>query len=230
MAGLVPGVAVIALGAGDPAFADAAPSWHVFSGVDATRHSAFSHGGFVWSPQRDLHAPGWRLRGLVSGGAFRYEAQGVGVTGRALAAELTPGYAWMWGARGLTLYLGAAVHDHATSPHDPGKPRQGTRFGAKTLVEAWTRISDHVLLDASAGYATATRSYAARLAVAVSVADLVLEPEIAAFGEPGYDQFRLGLHAELYRTPQLRLLVGGGWSFDREGNGAYAGLRVKSWR
>lgn len=207
------------------------PSWHFFSGAELTQRSTFFHQGLIWSPRGDLHSPGWRLRGLTDGGAYRYRSDGMTTAGRILGLELMPGYSWFTDRHGLTLYLGGTLSEHRTRPHDAAKPRQGGRYGAKILAEGWFRISEFVTVDASAGFESASRSYAARLAATFGLAKrLVLEPEIAAFGEPGYDQQRVGLLVELYRAPQLRVLGGGGWSRDRDGSGTYLSIQLKSWR
>jgi hypothetical protein len=231
VAGLVPGLLLSGLAAGVAVADEAPPTWHLFSGVDVTTGSTFAHQGFVWSPIGHLHEAGWRLRGLISSGALGYRTRGLNVAGRALAAEFASGRAWMWDNRGVQLYLGASIQDHATLPHDAEKSRQGSRFGGTALFEAWQRISEDLVLEASAAYATASRKYTARIAASVAVIEgLVLEPEIVALGEPGYEQLRVGLHAELYGTPRIRVLAGGGWLHDRDGGGVFAGLRVQSWR
>ncbi len=153
------------------------------------------------------------------------------VTGQTLAAEIMPGFQWLAPNRGLTVYLGASVEDHRTQPHDPGKPMQGTDGGVAVLAEGWMRVGEGAILDASAAYASAGRSYSARVAVRLEPVDgLVLEPEIAAFGEPGYDQLRFGLFAEIYRKEALTVLAGAGWAVDRDGDGPYGGVRIKRWR
>lgn len=207
------------------------PSLHLFLGIDGTSRSLFGHQGFVWAPRGHLHETGPRLRGLANGGAYTYQTMGFDVFGQALAGEIMPGYQWLTSGYGVTAYLGASVEDHRTQPHDPGKPRQGTRGGAVGMVEGWLRLSDTVVVDASASYATALESYSARIAMRLEIPDgPVLEPEVAVFGEPGYDQLRVGLFAELHGSPTLRVLAGAGWAFDGDGDGPYAGVRVKRWR
>lgn len=213
------------------ATAEQPPSWHFFSGADLTEGSAFVHQGMIWTPRGNLHEPGWRLRGLVDGGAYRYRSDGIRITGRMVGLELMPGYSWFNDRAGLTLYLGGTISSHYTKPHEANKPRQGNRLGATVLAESWYRLTESVTLDASAGYGTASRSYTVRLAATVALEDrVIVEPEIAAFGEHGYHQQRGGVLVELHRTAHLRVLAGGGWSHDRDGSGAYLTVRLKSWR
>lgn len=226
--GLLPALAVVGSCASQAGTGP--PSWHHFSGVDVTDRSAFVHHGVVWAMRDSLHEPGWRLRGLANAGTHRYHAGGIGIEGRALGMELMPGYTWFNEHRGLSLYLGLELADHRTRPDDPGRSLKGTHLGASVLVEGWTRLSDTLTLDLSAGFSTVADDYSVRLAASVELTDrLTVEPEFVAFGEPGYDQQRLGLLVQLHRTPALQVLAGGGLSHDPDGIGGYFTVQLKRW-
>lgn len=209
---------------------EAAPTLHGFAGIDATRNSGFGHLGIVWSPFDDLHTPGWRLRALVDGGRYRYESEGLRISGQSARVEIMPGRAWWVDGRGIAVFAGPTFEQHETDPYDSDKPGQGTQLGGRVLVESWARLSDRVMLDASASYATAGSRYSVRIAAGIEIRDgLVVEPEVALFGEADYDQIRMGLFARLFGSRNLQVLAGGGWAFDRDGGGPYVGLRLKSW-
>ncbi|MCT8970411.1 cellulose biosynthesis protein BcsS [Microbaculum marinisediminis] len=207
------------------------PRWHLFFGLDGAEDSYFGHGGLVWAPVGDLDHTGWRLRASVNGGQFNYLAGTVDITGRLLSAEVMPGFQWIGGNMGLTVYGGPTVQDQTTEPYDPGKTRQGTRLGAKVLVEGWLRLTDTTILNGSACYATAAETYCARIAASVDVApNISLEPEIAAFGEPGYDQQRYGLLVGFRPSPAMQIKAGGGWAVEPDADGPYVAVQVKIWK
>jgi hypothetical protein len=211
--------------------ADAPPVWQLFSGSDLTQRSAFAHQGMIWAPAGHLHESGWRLRGLVSGGAYRYETAGFDIVGQSISAQVMAGFAWLRGTYGISVFAGPRIEDTRTRPHDPGKPRQGTRSGASVLAEAWLRLDEAMVLDAAVGGATANRTYSVRMAAGIDLSPrLFLSPEFALFGEPGYRQVRMGLFIGLRRSPSMLIKLGGGWASDRDGGGPYAGLPFKRWR
>ncbi len=206
------------------------PRWHQFSGLDVTPSSTFLHHGVLWGVRDTLHAPGWRLRGVANAGAYRYRTDGISVTGRLLGLELAPGYTWFNSRRGLSVFLGAAVSEQATRPFDVGKPRQGTRFGGVARIEGWMKVSDRLTIDVAADYSTLFDSYSARVAGSVPVGErFSLEPEVVAFGEPGYDQQRFGLLVGFRHSPALQVLAGGGVTRDPDGTGAYLTVQLKRW-
>lgn len=211
--------------------APASPRWHLFFGVDGAETSFFGHGGLVWAPRGDLHHTGWRLRAGGSGGLFDYLAGTRSITGELLSAEVLPGFQWIGRDAGLTLYGGPTVQEQSTDPFDPGKPRQGTRFGAKALAESWWRPMDRVIVGASASYATAAETYCTRLAATIELTDrFAIEPEIQAFGEPGYDQQRFGLLIDYRLHPAYEIKIGGGWALDPVDEGPYGAIQVKIWK
>jgi Cellulose biosynthesis protein BcsS len=207
------------------------PRWHLFFGLDGAEQSFFGHGGLVWAPLGDLDHTGWRVRASANGGSFNYLAGMTDITGRLLSAEVLPGFQWLGRDVGITVYAGPTVQDQTTDPYDPGKPRQGTHFGAKALVEGWLRPADGVIFNLSGSYATAAETYCARFAVVVDIApSLSLEPEISAFGEPGYDQQRYGVLVGYRVRPAVEVKVGGGWAVEPDSDGPYAAFQVKMWK
>lgn len=212
------------------AAAEPGPSWHLFSGFDASGRSAFAHQGMVWAPFGDLHAQGWQMRAVASHGGYLYQRHGVDTRGRMMALEAMTGYRLFWDDRGATVSAGFRLRDHSTSPADPDKRWQGLRGGPAVLAEGWLRVRPDTVVSASAGYAAPGRGYSARLALAWEGADgVVFEPEIAAFGEPGYDQIRVALYTELHRSQALVVRFGAGWAFDGDGDGPYVGIQIKAW-
>lgn len=207
------------------------PRWHLFFGFDGAEHSLFGYDGLVWAPAGHLHETGWRLRAATSGGVHTYRSAGRRFTGELYAAELLAGYQWLLPAAGFTIYAGPVVQDASSDPHDPGKPRQGTRFGAKVKLEGWYRAADGVYLNLSGHYASAAETYSVRFAPTFEIAPRwALELEVAAFGEPGYDAQRAGLIVEYRLTRRWRLRAGGGWRADPDDDGPYAALEMKVWR
>lgn len=215
----------LAVAAADP------PKWHLFFGSAGAERSMFGYGGFVWSPWQSLDDSGWQLRGFAVTGTDDYGKAGGWVRTQVGEAELLAGYRWMRPAHGVTVSLGPAFSDIDTQPYDPDKERQGTRGGGKLLVEGWHRLSPMLVVSGSASYSTARRAYAARLAATIELTGrLSLEPELQAFGEPGHDEIRIGLFADVLLRENYRIAAGGGWAFDPDGDGPYAGLRLKMWR
>lgn len=207
------------------------PRWHLTFGFDGAERSLFGHDGLVWAPVGHLHESGWRIRAGTTGGVHSYRTGGRRITGELYGAELMGGYQWLWRAGGLTAYAGPTVQDSDTDPYDPGKPRQGTRFGGKLKLEGWARPVDGLYLNLSGHYATAAETYSGRFAVTFEIAPRwALEPEFVAYGEPGYDAQRAGLMVEYRFGERLRLRAGGGWKRDPDDDGPYAGMEVKVWR
>ncbi|MEJ8571803.1 cellulose biosynthesis protein BcsS [Microbaculum marinum] len=214
-----------------PAGTELPPRWHLFFGGDSAAESMFGHAGLVWAPVDDLHQTGWRLRAIAGGGEFAYLSGSTRISGRLLTAAVMPGFEWIGDDAGVTIYGGATVQDQTTRPHDPGKSRQGTRFGAKARIEGWFRPTSDVVLNGSGSYATAAESYTARISANVALSPhFALEPEMAAFGEPGYDQQRYGLLVEYRHDRQLTLKLGGGWAIEPDDDGPYVAFQVKTWR
>lgn len=207
------------------------PRWHLFFGFDGAEDSLFGYDGLVWAPAGHLHEAGWRLRAGTNAGVHSYRSAGRRLTGELYSAELLAGYEWLWRDAGFTAYAGPTVQDSKTDPHDAGKPRQGTRLGVKVKLEGWYRPADGIYLNLSGHYASAAETYSARIAPTFEIAPRwALEPEIAAYGEPGYDAQRVGLIVEYRFSERWRLRLGGGWRTDPDEDGPYAALEMKIWR
>jgi len=218
-------------GALPPATLSQSPRWHLFFGLDAAERSFFGHAGLVWAPFETLHQSGFRLRYEGNIGLFDYRAGSREITGLLATDALMAGFEWMTDTAAVAVYGGPALQYQDTDPYDPGKPRQGTRFGGKVLVEGWVQPAAGWFLNASATYTSAAQTYVARFALTAPISEqFAIEPEFVAFGEPGYDQQRYGLLGVYAPTPDLMFKFGGGIAVDPDDEGAYAALQVKVWK
>ncbi|TCT10012.1 cellulose biosynthesis protein BcsS [Tepidamorphus gemmatus] len=207
------------------------PRWHLFFGFDGAEESLFGHDGLVWAPAGHLHETGWRLRAGSSAGVHTYRSAGRRFTGELYTLELLGGFQWLTPVSGFAVYAGPVVQDASSDPRDPDRPRQGTRFGAKLKLEGWYRPADGVYFNLSGQYASAAQTYAIRFAPTLEIAARwALEPEVAAFGEPGHDARRAGLIVEFRLSERWRLRAGGGWRTDSDEDGSYATVEMKIWR
>ena len=214
-----------------PATISQSPRWHLFFGLDAAERSFFGHAGLIWAPFETLHQSGFRVRYEGTIGLFDYLAGSREITGLLATDALMAGFEWMNEAAAVSVYAGPALQYQDTDPYDPGKPRQGTRFGGKVLVESWVRPAKGWFVNTSATYTSAAQTYAARFAVTAPLNEyFAIEPEFVAFGEPGYDQQRYGLLYVYAPVPDLLLKFGGGLALDPDDEGAYAALQVKMWK
>jgi len=205
-----------------------------FAGIDATRSTLFSYGGFTFAPGPSLDGDGLRLRVYAGAGNYRYTAReevrpGVIVDKRrqvdVTQAEALIGWQFSAGVMTAKLFAGIAYEDHAITPGDLSNAIAGSHFGAKAALETWFDLSNWAWLSADGAYATTTAAYSGRLKLGLRPFDwLSLGPQAAVFGNREFDGHRLGGFAR-WHCGGCDVTVSGGISGDYDDEtGAYGAL------
>lgn len=158
----------------------------------------------------DIRSDGLRLRAAAGFGEYRYSrpyhdpAVGLKVDapfrGRHTWVDTLVGYHMSFGPMTAKLFGGYTETDHAVRGA-PGSPLaldadnrdQGSRRGAKVVLETWTRLQDwgFVQVDASWSQPLDAASARARLGLRLG-SSWSTGLEVAAFGSPVPDQGRVG--------------------------------------
>lgn len=168
---------------------------------------------------------GWAVRGVVSGGRYDYETQGVEIEGEYVQGDvfLVRQNAGAWGY--VNFGVGARYTDTDLSPNDPGNDRNGSKADAVLTADGVRRFGAWET-GAYAEYGVRMQAYFLRADVtrAVGGAGLRLGVEGAIEGDENYDKQRVGAVAVLQRSDALSFRVSAGVKTSDNGDDGYVGL------
>jgi len=202
----------------------------IFSGGDIWRNGGFLHGGLLWSPD-GLDRDGFTLKGLISGGSYRYMSGALGnaeVIGRELTAQLLAGWRFIRGKTEFKLFAGLDMQDHRLSPDDPSSRLRGGDTGLRVAFDLWSEPTPLTMLAADGSISTIVNSYSARIAGGWRFNERFwLGPEAQHFASDGYKQTRFGIHVTGFHTGDFEWSAAGGFARDSDARtGAYVRLGV----
>jgi hypothetical protein len=203
----------------------------LFATTDLWHQGGFAHGGALWG-LNGLDRDGPVLKLMVGGGLYHYTSGALGnidVAGHELAAEVLPGWRFVWDRFTVTVFVGYDFQRHRLTPDDPSAGLRGSYHGARTGFELWWQPTEATMVAADASVSTIGPSYNVRLATGLRAIDaFYVGPEIQAFGaDDNYRQVRAGLHITGFRTGDFEWSAGAGWATDSDDHtGAYGKLGV----
>jgi hypothetical protein len=210
----------------------------LFSGRDIWRNGAFAYGGLLLAPG-GYEQDGYILKLLLSGGLYRYTADGLSgeqVIGGEWLAQVLPGFRIKRGNAEFKLFFGPEMQRHKLWPEDPDNRLRGQSFGLRIAGEFWYEPTNTTMIATNASMSSIATSHSARAGFGWRVADEIfngdgfyLGPEIQYYGAEGYRQLRLGAHITSMKTGETEWYAAGGWATDSEGRSSpYLRLGVSS--
>ncbi len=208
----------------------AAPTYFLFSGIDAWRSGGFAYGGFVWAPQ-GLGQSGFALKAITGAGRYSYASGSAEITGRNLMAAFMPGWHVKLETSEITIFAGFDAQQHRLKPYDPTSHVHGTHLGWRTEIDYWSEPSPNLMLNGSGAVTTVNAGFWARAAFGWRLFDSAwIGPEISALGDASYRQFRVGAHVTSFKAGPLEWSAGLGFVEDsdhRSGGYARIGLLAR---
>lgn len=170
-----------------------------FAGFDHWRSAGTLYGGMMWSPA-GLIREGPVLKLFYAGGFYRYDAGTARVMGAHDTVAILPGWHFVRGGLDVTVYGGADLQYHRTSPYDPGNRLNGGHAGLRIGADLWWQPRKHWMVTSSLSASTVGNSYGVRLAGGRHLWErLWIGPEIEASGDRIYRQLRVGMHVTALR-------------------------------
>lgn len=192
----------------------------LFSGFDLWRSGAFAYDGVYWAPG-GLDRDGFMLKALLGSGVYVYTSGALGnrrVSGRALGAQILPGWRFSEGTVELKVFAGLDVGDYRLSPDDPSAGLRGRHTGAQFVIEAWQQPTETTMVAGHAAVSTIGGLYHARIAYGWRLFDLFYAgPELSGFSTIGCRQARVGLHVTGLRTGAWEWSAALGFAHDSDG-------------
>lgn len=190
-----------------------------FSGFDVWRNGGFLHGGVIWAPD-GLDEDGFRLKGLLSNGVYRYRSDallGTLVNGRELVAQLMPGWRFKWDVTEVSMFAGLDLESHRLQPDDPWSRLRGTDTGLRLALDVWSEPLHDAMLAANVSVSTINTSYSLRGAAGWRLFDLFyIGPEIGSFASGDYRQDRFGIHFTGLKALDTDWSAAAGWAHDSD--------------
>jgi hypothetical protein len=198
-----------------------------FAGTDIWRHGRFLHGGVVWSPD-GLDRQGFTLKLLLAGGRYLYRSGINEIAGDQFLAAAMPGWRFKIADLEVVALAGIDVQNHRLSLHDPSNRLRGTHVGVRTNVDVWYQPSEILMAAMSFSGSTLGTNIWSRAALGVKVfGQAWVGPEVIAFTDEKYREFRFGAHITALRAGMVELSVGAGYVRDSDHrSGAYGRLGV----
>lgn len=209
---------------------EASASVLLFSGFDLWRNGAFTDDGLYFAPD-GLDRDGFVFKALLSSGVYHYRTDAPGnpqIAGRALGAQILPGWRFSEGRVELRLFAGLDLRDYRLAPDDPAAGLRGRYVGVQVAVETWQQPTETTMIAAHAAVSTIGGLMHARFAYGWLLFGLFYAgPELAGFSTAGYQQARIGLHVTALRTGDWEWSAALGFARDSDRvSGAYGRIGV----
>jgi hypothetical protein len=212
--------------------ANAEPVDHalLFSGFDLWRHGGFLHGGILWSPD-GLDREGFTLKVLFAGGGYGYRSGSAEITGTQLLSDVMPAWRFKGDHYEAMIFGGVELQSNTYTPDDPGNRLRGITAGLRVGGDIWYQPNDSMMATAAASVSTSAANFWSRAALGWRLREWAwIGPEATAFGDQGYQQWRLGFHVTAFRTGRFEWSAGFGEAWDtdkRSGVYAHIGLLTR---
>lgn len=196
-----------------------------FSSFDVGKESVDGTIGGYFAFSHDLDTSGPRLWVTAGSGWYQYPATGAGsIRGVYTTADFLGGYAFEGDNYEVNLLAGPSVENDMLSGYDPDNPVQGTAVGAKVRGDMYYNPTKMSLFYGEAEYSTAFQTYwtSATYGYDVFNKGFFVGPEVGAFGDARFDQWRVGLRLSALKYGRLTTDISAGYAHDDVvGDGAY---------
>lgn len=184
--------------------------YEVSAGADGIGPTWSTYAALVAAPFGHIREDGFRLRTSAGYGEYRYtrpyfdpvqkRVVWLEFHGRQAFGDALIGYQTTIGPMVAKAFVGLSQEEHvlaagAGSPisFDDENGVQGSRAGAKIVIETWTRLSDWGFLQADLNWSQPFEAYGARLRLGYLVGQgWSAGLETAAFGNLNHDSGRVG--------------------------------------
>lgn len=215
----------------------------VYSGSDWAPDATYSYQGVVVALNRDLGRDGVMLRLYGSHVDYEYGTGASITAGDGWQGEAMIGYKVGMGPLWAAAYIGIDYQKHKLTPDDLANVVRGTEVGFKVAADmANVRNEGPIYVSLSGNYSTAFDSYWVRGRVGGNLHQLTIGPEVAAFGNSGFDATRVGgfvtFDLPIVPAMPLELTISAGHQFisgsggtstgSGGGEGGYVGVAVVS--
>jgi outer membrane immunogenic protein len=203
-----------------------------FSTFDVGKESVDGLVGAIFALSNDLDTSGPRL--WIAGGAGWYQfpvSTGGTIRGVYSTGDILAGYAFEGSNYEINLLAGASAENDMLSAYDVTDPVNGTAGGAKVRGDIWINPTPQTLFYGEGEYSTAFQTYytSAKFGYDVFAKGFFLGPEVSAFGDARFDQWRVGAHVTQLKFGRVEVDVSAGYARDSVvGSGAYGHLELST--
>jgi opacity protein-like surface antigen len=202
-----------------------------FSVLDVGKMSVDGTIGALYAFSRDLDTSGPRLWISGGAGAYQFPSGANKVNGVYTTGDLLGGYGFEGDNYEINLLAGIGVENDMLSAYAAGDEVTGTAVGPKFRGDVYFNPTPKTLFYAEGEYTTAFRTYWTAATYGYDFFDkhFFLGPEVVAFGDERFDQWRVGLRATALRMGRVSLDVSSGFAHDSVvGDGAYGHLEMST--
>jgi outer membrane immunogenic protein len=208
---------------------DSGKTIRAFSVLDVGKDSIDGLIGGLFAFSTDLDTSGPRMWITGGAGAYRYPAGGEWIRGVYSTGDLLGGYGFEGDNYEINLLAGASAENDMLSAYDASNPVNGTAAGPKVRGDIWINPTQKSLFYGEAEYTTAFQTYytSAKYGYDVFNKGFFLGPEVVAFGDERFDQWRVGAHLTQLKFWQVEVDLSAGFAHDSVvGDGAYGHVEM----
>lgn len=208
---------------------DSGKAIRVFSAFDVGKDSVDGLIGGLFAFSKDINTSGPRMWIAGGAGAYQYPAGSQRIRGIYSTGDLLGGYAFEGDNYEINLLAGASAENDMLSAYDTSNPVNGTAVGPKVRGDVWINPTPKSLFYGEAEYTTAFQTYytSAKYGYDVFNKGFFLGPEVIAFGDERFDQWRVGAHLTQLQFGQVEVDLSAGFAHDSVvGEGAYGHVEM----
>jgi opacity protein-like surface antigen len=203
-----------------------------FSILDVGKGSVDGEIGGYFAFSKDLDTSGPRL--WVAGGSGWYQfpdSSSGNIRGIYTTGDLLAGYAFEGDSYEINLLAGASAENDMLSAYDASDPVQGTAVGVKVRGDVYYNPTPTSLFYGEGEYSTAFQTYFTSATYGYDIFNrgFFVGPEVTAFGDERFDQFRVGGRISALKYGGLSADISAGFAHDSVvGDGAYGHLELSA--
>jgi opacity protein-like surface antigen len=201
-----------------------------FSAFDVSRLQAFGLVGGDFALTKDLDSSGPRLWLEGDSGWYKFGTSTGPISGVFSAGTMLAGYAFEGDNYEINLLAGGYAENDMLSGFDQTDPVKGTAAGPKVRADVWVNPTPQTLFYSEGEYSTAFQTYWTSAKWGYDVTNgkqIYVGPEVFAFGDLRFDQWRIGAHISEVTIGKVKLAISAGFAHDSvEGSGAYTHLEA----
>ena len=203
-----------------------------FSVFDVGKFTVDGLVGGLFALSKDIDTSGPRLWVEAGSGWYKFGTTSGSVTGVYTTGAILGGYGFEGKNYEINLLAGLSAENDMLSTIDQSDPVQGTAGGAKVRGDIWINPTPLTLFYGEAEYATAFQTFwtAAKYGVDVTNGKQVfVGPEVVAYGNERFDQWRVGAHVTQLKFGKINMDVSAGYAHDSVvGSGAYSHVELNT--
>jgi opacity protein-like surface antigen len=200
---------------------------------DVSKFSADTTVGGLFALSKDVDTSGLRIYMAGGAGWYQFGTTSSGkVRGVYSTGDLLAGYGFEGNNYSINLLAGGSAENDMLSQFDPTDPVHGTAGGLKVRGDAYVNPTPQTLFYGEGEYSTAFQTYYTSMKYGYDITNgkqIFFGPEVAAFGNQRYDQWRVGAHVSEMKLGKVSVDLSAGFAHDSVvGNGAYTHLEFST--